>query len=1153
MSSSTHEAGDTVSGHKQQQEFSAPSDPSQQLSSSSPHNGKTSKPSLNSDPTQRFTNITVKLDEKKSVGSTDGGLPQRGSILRKGKKDEEGAEHHPDVKVSFSNPTFSHRDSDSDSDSNIDVEIPHVLSDLTIGSNRNGSLTSDRKTKEADPETLMTEEETRIYNLNDVLESTKEGPDEAAVLSSLERRRSSKHQFTSPNTHENMLPRVPDELLLNLHESDREKQEDSDDDSNNDSALAPPQQKNVVHGDSDDLRILAHRLAEMPLLAGNMGGSDGGGDTEPSRQHLLQKQSGASQGDDSKISRDANSNENIDNGSVKLARAGVDRYHNNSALIFPTKRRSSASARMSDPDIELAGVDDYKNDDDDDPSSKKKRKPKRSTLQRILEARRRAKVDFDFFMEFMEPHKPMIWKRFWQVTWRVMVPSLVLASVLFYGLDNPPVGYALTPCNDYSVTATEPESLFPNLSDRLSIAPRPVIVTSLAPTATNETYAPTISQAPSAVPTRAPTFSIFERDIPLCIDEEMSLEKASASWWILFLGCRQAVMLSVATFLQLLIIDFLTLRTRVFPKVLGTQMSLAIAQSKGWPFVLFMLALLDLMFLFGDRRIARHWLFWQKFISLMNATNPSGNVTDAHFYKLIIYISLALSVAVTLKRTLMGNFVGNRVVVNYREDLSKIIKKCLLISEVAALASFPQRIARRNIVQKYDSFGKMYVKPLGKGSSSDEYSSDSDGDDDVSKVATQFMNTLPFGRSVNSRNPAFTGSFEADILEMLDEWEEPELSHEDTKTVKTTDVLFFRRALGFIDNEYPFSPAFGRASTREECINSSQKIFEKLKTGRRQVLNFTALCEITKSDDGTLDKTKIRDLIKVFRPNRVGEISKIDFVRSVDSVYKQLRLLLANIRNSSQIDNAYERIVSCVFYVIVGFVILAAFGFDINSIFLLLSSILVSFAFMIGSASSKYMEGILLILVRKPYNIGDRVAFLDPNSTVDTKGPPAGGWVVERVDLYTTTVRLGTTREYATFTNGSLANSKIINMKRSDKPNIFMHLKFTSNVTRKQLEEFKIGMTKFIKDRPREWIRINGFRCTRVETEQQFLEYLLIVQHRESWQSFSAIQDSQGDVFIHALHLQKELGMEYIAPKVPIEMLGGEHPSREPAAVFQPI
>jgi hypothetical protein len=75
-----------------------------------------------------------------------------------------------------------------------------------------------------------------------------------------------------------------------------------------------------------------------------------------------------------------------------------------------------------------------------------------------------------------------------------------------------------------------------------------------------------------------------------------------------------------------------------------------------------MWAILDLMFLYGSSPVARHWLFWQYLISMMNATNPSGNVTDSDIYKRIIYVSIGLSAAITIKRTLMGNFVGKRVV-----------------------------------------------------------------------------------------------------------------------------------------------------------------------------------------------------------------------------------------------------------------------------------------------------------------------------------------------------------------------------------------------------------------------------------------------------------------------------------------------------------
>jgi hypothetical protein len=116
--------------------------------------------------------------------------------------------------------------------------------------------------------------------------------------------------------------------------------------------------------------------------------------------------------------------------------------------------------------------------------------------------------------------------------------------------------------------------------------------------------------------------------------------------------------------------------------------------------------------------------------------------------------------------------------VNYREDLSKIIKKCLLISEVAALATLPHRLSeRKTIVQRFDSFGKMYVKPLGRKSSSDD---ESEGDGGPSIMASEFMNVSPFGRSGNGRISSLTGSFEAELAEMLDEWEEPELGQENS-------------------------------------------------------------------------------------------------------------------------------------------------------------------------------------------------------------------------------------------------------------------------------------------------------------------------------------------------------------------------------------
>ena len=69
----------------------------------------------------------------------------------------------------------------------------------------------------------------------------------------------------------------------------------------------------------------------------------------------------------------------------------------------------------------------------------------------------------------------------------------------------------------------------------------------------------------------------------------------------------------------------------------------------------------------------------------------------------------------------------------------------------------------------------------------------------------------------------------------------------------------------------PFSPSFGPAGTREECIHSSQTIFEKLQKGRRHVVNFKQLCEIAENEDGSHDKAKCRELMSKFE--RVESVS----------------------------------------------------------------------------------------------------------------------------------------------------------------------------------------------------------------------------------------------------------------------------------------
>lgn len=167
----------------------------------------------------------------------------------------------------------------------------------------------------------------------------------------------------------------------------------------------------------------------------------------------------------------------------------------------------------------------------------------------------------------------------------------------------------------------------------------------------------------------------------------------------------------------------------------------------------------------------------------------------------------------------------------------------------------------------------------------------------------------------------------------------------------------------------------------------------------------------------------------------------------------------------------------------------------------------------------------MFVLECGPYCIGDKVKLNEVASQVDSFRSDVS-WIIEKVDFFSTTARLATTREQAVFSNSSLASLRIINMNRSEKPNISLELKFPSELTLKQFQAFKSGMNAFIKGRPREWLNVMSFQRTRVETELGYFAYAFVVQHREPLQNLNAILTSKGDLFTYAIELQKELGIE---------------------------
>jgi hypothetical protein len=388
----------------------------------------------------------------------------------------------------------------------------------------------------------------------------------------------------------------------------------------------------------------------------------------------------------------------------------------------------------------------------------------------------------------------------------------------------------------------------------------------------------------------------------------------------------------------------------------------------------------------------------------------------------------------------------------------------------------------------------------------------------------------------DARTGSLTQSQRIKMMQLLDDWEEPATVSRRQKAITINAILQFRQALAFMDNAYPFSYSFGYAGSREACIESAQRVYQRLMriTPDAVKLPFDTIGSLATSPDGGIDHKKMRALIKTFRPDRDGNLTMLDFVRSCDSVYKDVKVLRASIANSGKIDNASETFFNVIFYAIFLCIMLAANGINPLALFLSFSSVLLAFAWMIGSASAKMFEGIIFILVQRPYDIGDIVAIGGANS--DSAFHGAIPWFVLNVDLFTTTIKYAPTGEVATISNGALANSRIINGARSPAPINHIFMKFSVDVPYSKVVLFHKTIEQFVKERPREWVTMHQFRATRVVPEQGFIEYVIVVQHRERWQNLGTVLMSQSDLSSYVLEVAKQLDMHYHAPAMPVEL-----------------
>jgi hypothetical protein len=218
----------------------------------------------------------------------------------------------------------------------------------------------------------------------------------------------------------------------------------------------------------------------------------------------------------------------------------------------PMKRRATLRNRpppqspILEENEESTGRNDNKDDEGDGEDEEAANAPsRRSDSQNMMKqgAVGKAKGEFKDFEEWLKYRQYNLWAQVKFLLFFIMIPSTGIASILFYLANNPPCGY--------ETCTTEQQG----------------------------------------------SIGIFVS----------ATHQASASWWLLFLGCRQVITFTMARVMDSFIIDYAALQTRYMNLILGPYITLAIVQAKGWPFILFWWSIFDFIMLFGNNHFANHW------------------------------------------------------------------------------------------------------------------------------------------------------------------------------------------------------------------------------------------------------------------------------------------------------------------------------------------------------------------------------------------------------------------------------------------------------------------------------------------------------------------------------------------------------------------
>ena len=182
-----------------------------------------------------------------------------------------------------------------------------------------------------------------------------------------------------------------------------------------------------------------------------------------------------------------------------------------------------------------------------------------------------------------------------------------------------------------------------------------------------------------------------------------------------------------------------------------------------------------------------------------------------------------------------------------------------------------------------------------------------------------------------------------------------------------------------------------------------------------------------------------------------------------------------------------------------------------------------------------------MIIVRRPFDLGDRIVIAGSESVADPDNV-AASWFVQDITIFSSTLRFGPTNEIATVDNGSLARSRIVNYNRSPNALVTLKLRFCL-APQEKIHILREAVESFVQDRPSIWSQIMFFRCDNIDKDALLMEYVLRVRHTKAWQDAASILMNRSELFEFCYELGEKLEINFDPPPPSMRVTNSFAPS----------